>query len=192
MQDSAHPIDPMPGRHDRFLKWPALVPLVGLCLFGFAAAFDRMAALLLGIFFGSALVLCLLVGVVLHGAASIRRNHVRRVLSLALFPVFLVALAAEPWLVLQPFVKAGVYGRLLLSLPLYEAAIAASREAPGQRTVVFDWDGFAGINTFLVYDETGQAALPPGRQSAEWLGRVPGECGRTLKPLIGCYYLCWD
>ena len=63
----------------------------------------------------------------------------------------------------------------------------------GPRLVVFDWGGMVWASTGLVYDETDQVSLPPGRQSADWLARASHSelsCeGYGVQSLWDHYYL---
>ncbi len=67
----------------------------------------------------------------------------------------------------------GYYIRLWTFWNYYDAEIAKIPKDGNPRFRVFDWGGYLIFNSiFLVYDETDELSLAPGRQSSEWMGRA--------------------
>jgi hypothetical protein len=81
----------------------------------------------------------------------------------------------------------------IVARPYYEHVIAELPRNAGPRLAVFNWGGMVWASHGLVYDESDEVALPPGKQSAAWLAN-PGlgelSCkGFGVQPLWSHYYL---
>jgi hypothetical protein len=75
--------------------------------------------------------------------------------------IALVPLA--PHVALGPFAWLGLRAHLLERQSSYEAELA-TLPTDKPRFRVFDWGGFAGINEFVVYDESDEIALPAAQR----------------------------
>lgn len=81
----------------------------------------------------------------------------------------------------------------VVARPYYEHIIAHLPPDGRPRLVVFNWGGMIWASSGLVYDESDEVALPPGRQSARWLADprlAELSCGNFgVRPLWSHYYL---
>jgi len=103
------------------------------------------------------------------------------------------AVAPVAWALYQPMVFCGPYVHLLLLEPVYHEVIHASNKPVGSRFASFDWSvGFAGDNTFLIYDETDAISRPLNKQSevAEQQNGFGSVCAGNVRHLVEHYYLC--
>jgi hypothetical protein len=98
---------------------------------------------------------------------------------------------------LEGFIRGCSYlGNVLhfvVALPYYEHVVAEMPRDGHPRLAVFNWGGMVWASYGLVYDESDEVALPPGRQSAAWrsnpnLGEL--SCGGFgVERLWSHYYL---
>jgi hypothetical protein len=95
-----------------------------------------------------------------------------------------------PRSVLPPFAHLGEQLRFLAGRHSYEAELAHSSQPVGSRFAVFDWGGFGGMNTFLIYDESDKIALPfnLGASPAGAMGEMMQMCGGRVVRISGHSY----
>jgi hypothetical protein len=82
---------------------------------------------------------------------------------------------------------------LLVRLPYYLEWIDREPRDGAPRLLVFNRGGMIWASSGVVYDESDEVALPPGRQSAAWQARADRSelgCGNFyVTPLLGHFYL---
>jgi hypothetical protein len=168
------------------VMWPTLTAIG--CLFGFGCAASYL------VFMGLPFLLAGVVAAVVAAAmaaVSLRRRRRLRAVSYLVLPGVVVASVIAPQGVLGAFVRVGQCLRLLTHLRSYDAEIERSTLPVGSRFKVFDWGGFAGYNTFLIYDETGAIERP---QARAWRGAEDGgvsaSCAGRVVRLTGHFYIC--
>jgi hypothetical protein len=132
------------------------------------------------------------VAAVMSARAAMRRAW-RRCLVLSILPLALLCTAPDPFGFVRTCNYLGIVAHFILLKPLYDREIASLPADWTPRLAVFDWGGMVWCSIGLVYDETDQVALPPGRQSSVWQARASGtelSCeGYGVQPLWDHYYL---
>jgi hypothetical protein len=125
-------------------------------------------------------------------ASALKRRAWRQVLAAGVLPVALLIAAPDPLRFVRPLDHAGDIIHFALARPGYDRQIAALPANVRPRVVVFDWGGMVWSSRGVVYDESDQVALPPGRRSAAWLAQTSHTelaCGYGVQPLWAHYYL---
>ena len=171
---------------DRFTFSPLLLAISTLFLFGWLSSYPALVMLVL--VWGLALAAPVLIAVVALLpilVTSIRRKRWRRLASWMMLPIVFAVMIAAPNLVLGFFGRIGDYLHLLANKSSYEAEVAAL--PPESHLRVFDWGGWAGINTFLIYDGTDQIVLPAGYRES---GNLFDQCAGRVVHIMGHYYRC--
>jgi hypothetical protein len=88
---------------------------------------------------------------------------------------------------------AGDVLHFVVARPYYDRVIASLPAADEPRLAVFSWGGMSFASRGLVYDESDEVALPPGRRSAAWIAnshRAELACdGYSVRPLWSHFYL---
>jgi hypothetical protein len=98
----------------------------------------------------------------------------------------------QPWSFVRYCNHLGNVVHFVVGRPYYDHVIARLPD-DGHRLAVFNWGGMAFASHGLVYDESDEVALPPGRQSSTWrsnpnLAELACE-GYAVDPLWSHYYL---
>lgn len=169
---------------DRLSFWPAFVGIVIFAVYLFLTDLPGdlsfflifYAIHFLGVF--AILWLSLVVG-------NIWKGYWRTAVSVAAIPFII-------WALRGPINFGCDYTHLLMTKNTYEREIASLPEPQGRRFATFDWSvGFIGTNTFLLYDESDQIALPAGKhtKTSNDDGFGP-ECVGNVTHLSGHYYVC--
>ena len=124
---------------------------------------------------------------------SAMRKDWRRCANASVLPIVLLIVALDPVRFVRSCNYIGDVLHFIIEKPYYDRVIAALPPEQRPRLIVFDWGGMIWASSGLVYDETDQVSLPPGRQSADWLARASHSelsCdGYGVQPLWGHYYL---
>jgi hypothetical protein len=171
---------------DRFTFLPLLFAIFTLFLLGWLSSYPALVMLLL--VWGLALAAPVLIAVMALLPIlvnSVRRKRWRRLASWTTLPIVLAATIAMPNLVLGFFGRIGDYLHFLANKSSYDAEVAALPSESHLR--IFDWGGWAGINTFLIYDGTDQIALPTGYRES---GNLFDQCAGHVVHITGHYYRC--
>lgn len=116
----------------------------------------------------------------------------RRCVAASALPILLLAVALDPIGFVRSCNYVGDVIHFIIAKPSYDREIAAVPADRRPRLVVFDWGGMVWASSGLVYDETDQVSLPPGRQSADWLAEASHSelsCGYGVQSLWDHYYL---
>ena len=133
------------------------------------------------------------VGALIASVRSAMRNDWRRGAIAALLPIVLMVVALDPVGFVRACDHIGDIAHFIAAKPYYDRQIAALPAGRGPRLALFDWGGTAWASFGVVYDESDQVSLPPGRQSADWLEEASHSelsCeGYGVQPLWGHYYL---
>src|SRR5258708_31383714 len=159
----------------RVLPWVAAVGLgVPIALIAFAASplGPNFFYVLVGI---PVLLFLWVVAGLVALTVSIRsamRKEWRRCALAAILPVGLLIVAFDPVRFVRSCDYAGDVIHFIGMKSSYDRTISALPAEQRPRLVVFDWGGMSFASHGLVYDETDQAALPRGRQSADWLAQA--------------------
>jgi hypothetical protein len=122
---------------------------------------------------------------------------VRRLWRSSLVSAVLPIIAAVAGLHLYGFIQQCNYlGDVLhfvVARPYYAYLISELPDNGQPRLAVFNWGGMIWASRGLVYDESDEVALPPGKQSATWLANpalAELSCGGFgVQPLWAHYYL---
>lgn len=111
----------------------------------------------------------------------------------ALLPVVVCLVGLNSWSFVKGCYYLGDILHFIVARPYYEHIIAHLPRDGRPRLAVFDWGGSIWASRGLVYDESDEVALPPGRQSAQWLADprlAELDCGGfAVQPLWSHYYL---
>lgn len=111
----------------------------------------------------------------------------------ALLPVVVCLVGLNSWSFVRGCHYLGDVLHFVVARPYYEHIIADLPRDGRPRLAVFDWGGMIWVSRGLVYDESDEVALPPGRQSAQWLADprlAELDCGGFIvQPLWSHYYL---
>jgi hypothetical protein len=133
------------------------------------------------------------VGSLAVGVRSAMRKDWRQCVIASALPIVLIAVALDPFGFVRSCNYLGDVAHFIIGKPYYDRQIAALPAGQRPRLVVFDWGGMVWASSGLVYDDTDQVSLPPGRQSADWLEEASHSelsCeGYGVRPLWGHYYL---
>jgi hypothetical protein len=133
------------------------------------------------------------IGSLAVGIRSAMRKDWRQCVIASALPIVLIAVALDPFGFVRSCNYLGDVAHFIVGKPYYDRQIAALPAGQRPRLVVFDWGGMAWASSGLVYDDTDQVSLPPGRQSADWLEEANHSelsCeGYGVRPLWGHYYL---
>jgi hypothetical protein len=117
----------------------------------------------------------------------------RRSLIASVLPIILPFVAVNPFGFIHTCNYIGDVLHFIVLRPYYEHVITDLPPNERPHLVVFNWGGMVWASRGLVYDETDQISLPPGRQSAGWLAQARhGELsceGFSAHPLWAHYYL---
>jgi hypothetical protein len=132
------------------------------------------------------------VAAVMSVRAAMRKAW-RRSFVLSVLPLVLLCIAPDHLSFVRACNYLGNVAHFIWLKPYYDREIAALPADQTPRLVMWDWGGMVWCSIGLVYDETDQVALLPGRQSAEWQAQAKGtelSCeGYSVEPLWGHYYL---
>lgn len=168
--------EPIPWRsapkRDRVLHWPLVfavgVPLLLIGLRTTPLAPD-LAYVLLGV---TSLLAIWGIGAICATIVAVRakrRKAWRRAISAGFYPGIVLAFVLFGALLRENFIDlAGGFIRLEFLRSFYLASVRAHPVVDGQRVVIFIWKVEFGPSRGVVYDESDEAALPLGRQSAAW------------------------
>jgi hypothetical protein len=156
---------------DRFLLWPLLFAFGIPIAAGLLSAADPTGAPFIVLFWiliwgiaGLAAAVC----VVLFA----RRKAWRRAASAALLPVMIVATWLNFHAVFGPFLALGDQVHFWVKRGRYDAEVAKLPRDQGPRFAAFTLGGFMLNPSYVVFDESDEIALPPGRQSPGWEERA--------------------
>jgi hypothetical protein len=160
-----------------FLLWPTIVAIGTLFLTGWLGSYS-------GLFVFPFLIAAPFIAflTLISAVINVRRKRLRKAASLLMLPLIVSLVVMMPRLIFSPFARLGDYLHLMINMHSYELELAKLPAEKGQRFRIFDWGGFAGSNTFLVYDERDLVAIAP---QAEW-----GFVGCVQ--ITGHYYRCDD
>jgi hypothetical protein len=124
--------------------------------------------------------------------SAIRRQW-RQCIVASTLPIVLLGVAFNPTGFVRFCNYLGDVSHFIIMKPRYDKAIAALPPDQRPRVVVFNWGGMVWASSGLVYDETDEVALAPGRQSAAWLAQAShselGCGGYGIQSLWDHYYL---
>jgi hypothetical protein len=168
--------------------WPALVAMALAAVMVAGGLVDFVVFSLFMLAPAALLALAAGVPALALGLANIMHRRFMRGASYLVLPCAIAAACIAPLWVVGTFNHAGQILAFELKRGAYEAAIAKSTLPDGKRFAVFDWDGFGGINTFLVFDESDALA----RREVPENGRSWAECAGQSTRFVGHYYLCSD
>ena len=87
----------------------------------------------------------------------------------AVLPVVVCLAGLNFWSFVRGCNYLGDILHFVVARPYYEHIIANLPRDGRPRLAVFNWGGSIWVSHGLVYDESDEVALPPGRQSAQWL-----------------------
>ena len=111
----------------------------------------------------------------------------------AVLPVVVCLVGLNFWSFVRGCNYLGDVLHFVVARPYYEHVIANLPRDGRPRLAVFNWGGSIWVSHGLVYDESDEVALAPGRQSAQWLADprlAELECGGFgVQPLWSHYYL---
>jgi hypothetical protein len=159
---------------DRFLAWPFFATIGPAILFGLAFGFAPVLVVNAMSFLVAATGVLAFVALVMT-VHSVREHKWRKAVSTLVMLAYLALIPLAPRISIGPFVGLGIWAHFLSEYNSYEAEIATlPTDAPRFR--IFDWGGFAGVNEFIVYDETDQ--------------KDPGVCDGPASHMMGHYYFC--
>jgi hypothetical protein len=172
---------------DRFLLWPFFATVGPAVVFGLIAGCAPLLALLAAAVAVPPMSI-LAFGTLLMTVHYVRGRRWRKAVSTVVVLAYLALIPLAPRSAIGPFVGLGIWVHFLSEYPSYEAEIATlPKDAP--RVRFFDWGGFAGVNEFIVYDETDAIGVPPA-QRREASFEDPGVCDGPALHLMGHYYFC--
>jgi hypothetical protein len=133
------------------------------------------------------------IGAFIVSVRSAQRKEWRRSLLALVLPIVLLVVALNPVGFVRSCNYIGDVLHFIIEKPYYDQQIAAIPADQRPRLAVFDWGGMVWGSSGLVYDESDQVALPPGRQSADWLAQASHtelSCGGYgVQSLWDHYYL---
>lgn len=114
-------------------------------------------------------------------------------LQAAILPLAIIGVSFNLLGFIHFCIYSGDVVHFVVARPYYDNEIASLPHTDQPRLAVFNWGGMIWASRGLVYDESDQVALPPGRQSAAWLAnpaRAELVCdGYAVQPLWSHYYL---
>jgi hypothetical protein len=180
----------------RFPRWPLAIGLgvpLALMLLAASPLGTNFVYVMLGI--PALMFVWVMAGIraLIEGVRSAMRKNWRQCAIASLLPIVLLVVALDPFGFVRSCNYIGDVVHFTIAKPYYDRHIAAlpADQRPG--LAVFDWGGMVWGSSGLVYDETDQVSLPPGRQSADWLaeaGHTELSCeGYSVRPLWDHYYL---
>jgi hypothetical protein len=124
--------------------------------------------------------------------SAMRKDWIQFALA-SLLPIALIFVALDPIGFVRSSNYLGDLVHFIVTKPYYDKVIAGLPVDQRPRVAVFDWGGMVWASFGVVYDESDQVALPPGRRSADWLERASHSelsCeGYGARPLWDHYYL---
>lgn len=89
----------------------------------------------------------------------ILKRQWRRAISFGLLPAYIAATIVFPQTLGGSLLLLGQSARFQANLPSYELEIAKLPN-DGKRFAMFQWDGFAGSSTLIIYDESDELSKP--------------------------------
>jgi hypothetical protein len=111
----------------------------------------------------------------------------------AVLPVIVCLAFLHFWSFLRGCNYLGDVLHFVVARPYYEHILARLPPDGRPRLAVFNWGGMIWASHGLVYDESDEVALAPGKQSAHWLADprlAELGCGNFgVQPLWSHYYL---
>jgi hypothetical protein len=111
----------------------------------------------------------------------------------AVLPVVVCVAGLDFWSFVRGCNYLGDVLHFVVALPYYDHIVARLPRNERPRLAVFNWGGMIWASSGLVYDESDEVALPPGKQSAKWLADprlAELSCGNFgVQPLWSHYYL---
>ncbi|WFU06282.1 hypothetical protein QA648_24525 (plasmid) [Rhizobium sp. CB3171] len=170
-QSGVIPRSPVPA--DRFVIWPTMVVIGALAILTMMSISSLMMAIAAFV----AVVPLLCAGLaLLRFFQSVLKRRWRGAASLAVVPLFLMALAYAP---LKIVYATNYVGNLIAFATVVHQFDEELSKLPddGKRYHQFDWGSFGGLNVSLTYDET------------DTLPTTLREC-RSVDHFIGHYYYC--
>ena len=121
---------------------------------------------------------------------SVRYGLWRRSLTILLIPMTVLVAILFPPRFNTNLNYIGQLLRLQISKQSYSTALDRLPN-DGKRFMVFDWAGFGGLSTFLIYDETDRFMAKPGhRNECTPKGDESYVCDCEWVPFTGHYYFC--
>jgi len=121
------------------------------------------------------------------------RRQWRSSLQSAVLPVIVCVAGLHQFSFVRQCNYLGDVLHFVVARPYYEHVIANLPYNGHSRLAVFNWGGMIWASTGLVYDQSDEVALPPGKQSATWLANpalAELSCGNFgVRPLWAHYYL---
>ena len=129
-----------------------------------------------------------LIALVIALVSAMRRRWLRA-LSLALFPLAVLAAYLNFWSVWGFAVETGEYIHFRAKRADYLAEIAKLPTDKGPRLAIFDWGGF-GVSHAVVYDESDEI-VSDKEESADWKERIKGTelvCGLMGAEPVGDHF----
>ncbi|WP_174442178.1 hypothetical protein, partial [Azospirillum brasilense] len=121
------------------------------------------------------------------GACSfIQKTKWRRAISFGFLPAIIAATIVFPQTFGRSLFLLGQWARFQDNLPIYELEIAKLPN-DGKRFAMFNWDGFAGYATILIYDESDELSKP-----LDEINGIDRELirGCAISRYHGHYYWC--
>jgi len=170
------------GKIDRWLFWPLLVSLGGVTILRLVCELPGIVSFVL---IPLSFLLYAVTTVVVFAVSVIyaAKKRPRKAISVALA----VVIPALLWL---PIIWVAECVHLGLTVGVEQLGHSKPDESG---FAAYDWSvGFAGQNTFLIYDRTDQIALPmaqhknPSDDEEGW----GEECAGKVRHLLGHYYIC--
>jgi hypothetical protein len=132
------------------------------------------------------------VGALFVGVRSAIRKDWRRCVVASALPIVLLVVAFDPIGFVRSCNALGDVIHFVVLKPSYDREITALPIDRRPRLAVFNWGGMVWASSGVVYDETDQVSLPPGRQSADWLEEASHSelsCGYGVQSLWDHYHL---
>jgi hypothetical protein len=124
--------------------------------------------------------------------AALRHRAWRGVLSALILPAAVLVVAVDPVRFVQRCREWGDILNFEFLRGTYQARAAALPKTGQPKLAVFNRGGMVWASKGIVYDESDEVTLPPGRQSSAWVERASHTeltCGFWVRPLGSHFYL---
>jgi hypothetical protein len=185
-----------PKSTDRILLWPSIIALAlptALVLLRASPVGPNFLYVILGmpglLLLWASVALLAVAGVIV----STRTQAWRKAVSYAVLPIAVLVAASQPWMFLDVCNSMGDALHFKIMRAHYLSVVKAMPETGEPKLVVFNWGGMVWASDGIVYDESDEVALPPGRQSPAWRARASHtelSCdGYFVSPLGDHFYL---
>jgi hypothetical protein len=114
-------------------------------------------------------------------------------MSYALLPAVVLPLALNPFAFIRFCNGIGDTIHFGVMRERYRSVVKSLPGTGEPKLVIFNWGGMVWSSNGVIYDESDEVALAPGRQSPDWIARAgrtePGCGGYSITPVGGHFYL---